>query len=184
MNIEEKKRCGCFSALCGVLLLLLSITMIIIGSLHAASLPSEKNIAGVVTPNCVLLAYCGCPGEPMLPWFLIFGGCILICLLIGWLVIILVCHGCNKKSRNKESSLVCKTCRFSCLTFYLLCSLLVSALWLVGGTKWLLDLHQRKNYATHNPNQDTCDWFLYWFSLILVASGWIFILLALVYRFC
>jgi len=184
METEERRRCGCFSLLFGVLLLLLSLVMIVVGSLHAAPLPAERNIAGVVVQNCTVLEYCGCPGEPMLPWFLIFGGCIIILLLTGWMIISLVCHRCNKKSRDKKCSLACVACRFSCLTFYFLCSLLVSSLWLVAGTKWLLELHQRKNHATHNPNQDTCDWFLYWFTLILVVSGWISIILALVFRFC
>lgn len=181
MEVEEPRKCGYFSIIFAVLALLVSVVMIVIGSLHAAPLPHVKTRAGLVKNNCTVLEYCGCPGEPMLPWYLIFGGCITIGLLIGWILITLVSQKCAGTLGRKTC---CSICNFSCITLYFLLCLVLMASWLVGGTRWIVDLHQRKNYATHNPNQDTCDWFLYWFSLIMVTCGLGFVIFASISMLC
>ena len=73
--------------------------MIVMGALHAAPVEEGEDLAGVLTLNCSVLEYCGeclvrlmvnpdnnaftgCPGEPMIPWYLILGGCLTIVLLV------------------------------------------------------------------------------------------------------
>ena len=89
---------------------------------------------------------------------------------------------------NKYEVLIPPTviCRYDIL------ALTTTTLCLITGTKFVLALHERKNYSTHNPNQDvgniiyqqmcqlcifqTCDWGLYWFTFILIIAGWCFII--------
>ena len=85
--------------------------------------------------------------------------------------------------------------RLSCR--YDLAGLTVFCLCLITGTKWLLGLHERRNYVTHNPNQDvsytvrcwgdtttvqTCDFTLYWVAFISTITGWAALLLAALAR--
>merc|ERR1712106_274076 len=81
--------------------------------------------------------YCGCPGEPMIPWYLILGGCVTIVLLVLRVLMVRYCG-----------------CRVVFITIYDILALVITTLWLIAGTKFVMSLHERKNYATHNPNQD------------------------------
>ena len=47
-----------------------------------------------------------------------------------------------------------RLCDLSYQLLYDVFSLLVTVAWLAVGTHAVADLHLRKNYATHNPNQD------------------------------
>ena len=47
-----------------------------------------------------------------------------------------------------------RLCDLSYQLLYDVTSLLVTVAWLAVGTHAVADLHLRKNYATHNPNQD------------------------------
>ena len=47
-----------------------------------------------------------------------------------------------------------RLCDLSYQLLYDVFSLLVTLSWLAVGTHAVADLHLRKNYATHNPNQD------------------------------
>ena len=47
-----------------------------------------------------------------------------------------------------------RVCDLSYQLLYDVFSLLVTVAWLAVGTHAVADLHLRKNYATHNPNQD------------------------------
>ena len=47
-----------------------------------------------------------------------------------------------------------RVCDLSYQLLYDITSLLVTVAWLAVGTHAVADLHLRKNYATHNPNQD------------------------------
>ena len=47
-----------------------------------------------------------------------------------------------------------RVCDLSYQLLYDVTSLLVTVAWLAVGTHAVADLHLRKNYATHNPNQD------------------------------
>ena len=49
---------------------------------------------------------------------------------------------------------VWRVCDLSYQLLYDVFSLLVTLAWLAVGTHTVADLHLRKNYATHNPNQD------------------------------
>merc|ERR1711892_394898 len=113
---KSSGRCGCFSIILAVILVPTSVALIVIGSLHAAPLPPEIDEAGVVKQNCTLLEDCGCPGEPMLPWFLIFGGCIFLALYLGLILLSLVCDGCVRKQRGSKGTKACNICNFSCLS--------------------------------------------------------------------
>jgi len=178
-------------SVCGLLAILVSLAMIVMGLLHAAPIDTTTNTAGVVTQNCTVIEHCGCPGEPMIPWYLIVAGCLTIILVLGRFIWQLACWKCNtdrEGQRDKGCKLACLACQFSCLTLYDILALTATTLCLITGSKFVLALHERKNYATHNPNQDTCDWALYWFTFIIIAAGWIFIILGvfcgLMCRFC
>ena len=67
----------------GLLAILVSIAMLVMGLLHAGPLDGEKGPDGVLRQNCTVLEDCGCPGEPMIPWYLIVGGCLTIVLVLG-----------------------------------------------------------------------------------------------------
>jgi len=174
----------------GLLAILVSIAMLVMGLLHAGPLDGEKGPDGVLRQNCTVLEDCGCPGEPMIPWYLIVGGCLTIVLVLGRFIWQLACNRCSKEDgqRRKGCQLACSACHFSCITLYDILALTATALWLITGTKFVLGLHERKNHDTHRPNQDTCDWGLYWFTFILIICGWAFVLLSvlcgLLCRFC
>jgi len=157
------------------------------GALHAAPMDAERDSAGVLILNCTLMEYCGCPGEPMIPWYLILGGCLTITLLVLRVVIIRVSYLFIFSYTCIISSQCC-ACKLVFLTIYDILALVMTILWLIAGTKFVMSLHERKNYATHNPNQDTCDWGLYWFSFVLLVCGWVSVILTTLYctiaRFC
>jgi len=160
----ERKRTNTCLSLSSLGALLVSLVMIVMGALHAAPMDAERDSAGVLILNCTLMEYCGCPGEPMIPWYLILGGCLTITLLVLRVVIIRCC-----------------ACKLVFLTIYDILALVMTILWLIAGTKFVMSLHERKNYATHNPNQDTCDWGLYWFSFVLLVCGWVSVILTTLY---
>jgi len=64
-----------------------SVTMIVVGSLHADRDFTDSLKPGVIHTNCSLIQFCGCPGQPIIPWYLIIGGIITIIFLIGRVVI-------------------------------------------------------------------------------------------------
>merc|ERR550525_1195335 len=72
-------------------------------------------------------------------------------------------------------------CDFSYLVIYDLVMFLITTAWLTVGTHFVSELSDRKNYATHRPNTDTCDFALFWFSYVVMILGWITVLLALVW---
>merc|ERR1711887_176657 len=185
--MTERKSSSMVVFVLGMLAILVSLAMIVMGLLHAAPIDSERGVDGVVMQNCTIIEHCGCPGEPMIPWYLIVGGCLTIILVLGRFIWQLACAKCNT-DREKGCRLACKACQFSCLTLYDILALTATTLCLITGTKFVLALHERKNYTTHNPNQDTCDWGLYWFTFILIIAGWVFIffsvLCGLMCRFC
>ena len=37
-------------------------------------------------------AYSGCPGEPMIPWYLVLGGCLTIVLVVARVLLLRVRH--------------------------------------------------------------------------------------------
>merc|ERR1712107_528431 len=80
-------------------------------------------------------------------------------------------------------SVGCWLGQITCITLYDIIALIITGLWLIAGTKFFISLYSRVNYSTHRPNQDTCDFGLYWFSLVLI-----FIVLCIVFgilwRFC
>jgi len=146
---------------------LVSLVMIIMGALHAAPVSAGKDTAGVILHNCTLLEYCGCPGEPMIPWYLILGGCFTVILVVVRILLLRYCTPCTVGK-----------CKVSCIFMFDILALVGTTLWLIAGTKFVMSLHERKNYATHNPNQDTCDWALYWFAFVIIICGWIFVFIA------
>merc|ERR1711892_842688 len=175
---ESRSRTGLLSA-CGLVAILVSLGMIVMGLLHAAPIGSKASGDGVTRQNCTVIQDCGCPGEPMIPWYLIVGGCLTIILVLGRFIWQLACLRCNMDSdgvRDKGCKLACLACQFSCLTLYDILALTATTLCLITGTKFVLALHERKNYSPHNPNQDTCDWGLYWFTFIIIIAGWCFII--------
>jgi len=189
--MEDRKNCTGFFLVSGLLAILVSLAMVVMGLLHAAPIDSQRTAAGIVQQNCTVIEHCGCPGEPMIPWYLIVGGCLTIILVLGRFIWQLACRQCTKDkegTREKGCKLACLACQFSCLTLYDILALTATTLCLITGTKFVLGLHERKNHATHMPNQDTCDWGLYWFTFILVIAGWAFIvfsvLCGLMCRFC
>lgn len=134
------------------------------------------------------LQYTGCPGEPMLPWYLIIGGVLTIGLVLIRLLLTGVCRKCGREQGREGRSVACWLGQVTCISIYDILALFVTALWLIAGTKFFIGLYSRVNYATNRPNQDTCDFGLYWFSLTLIILGWIFIILCIIFgilwRFC
>jgi len=137
LDERSRKRANSCFFLLAISALLVSLVMVVMGALHAAPINADRDIAGVVMMNCTVLEYCGCPGEPMIPWYLILGGCLTILLLCGRVLLIRCCA-------NKSVTTL----------IYDLLALVVTSLWLVAGTKFVMALHERKNHTTHNPNQD------------------------------
>eukprot|EP00092_Neocalanus_flemingeri_P050344 GFUD01058163.1.p1 GENE.GFUD01058163.1~~GFUD01058163.1.p1 ORF type:complete len:216 (-),score=40.55 GFUD01058163.1:19-666(-) len=176
-QLEDDKRASTCLSLSSLGALLVSLVMIVMGALHAAPADAGKDPAGVLKQNCSMLEYCGCPGEPMIPWYLILGGCLTLLLVVARILLLRFCTSCPVGG-----------CRLSCITLYDILALVMTTMWLIAGTKFVMALHERKNYSTHNPNQDTCDWGLYWFAFVLIICGWIFIFFAtfcgLMCRFC
>ena len=89
----------------------------------------------------------------MIPWYLILGGCLTITLLVIRVVIIRVSYMFIFSYTCIISSQCC-ACKLVFLTIYDILALVMTILWLIAGTKFVMSLHERKNYATHNPNQD------------------------------
>ena len=89
----------------------------------------------------------------MIPWYLILGGCLTITLLVLRVVLIRVRSILIYSDICIISSQLC-TCKLVFLTIYDSLALVATILWLIAGTKFVMSLHERKNYATHNPNQD------------------------------
>jgi len=165
---------------------IVGLAMIVVGALHAAPLnhPGES-----WERNCTVLEKCGCPGEPMLPWYMIIGGVFTIGLVLIRLLLTGICWRCGGGGPGREGrSVGCWLGQITCITLYDIIALIITGLWLIAGTKFFIGLYSRVNYSTHRPNQDTCDFGLYWFSLVLIILGWIFIVLCIVFgilwRFC
>merc|ERR550525_79827 len=60
-------------------------------------------------------------------------------------------------------------------------ALVITVTWTAVGTHFIADLFLRKNYNTKKPNQDTCDFDLYWFSFAVILLGWVAVCLAVAY---
>jgi len=88
LDERSRKRANSCFFLLAISALLVSLVMVVMGALHAAPINADRDIAGVVMMNCTVLEYCGCPGEPMIPWYLILGGCLTILLLCGRVLLI------------------------------------------------------------------------------------------------
>merc|ERR1712106_828029 len=91
---EDRRRTNTCLSMSSLGALLVSLVMIVMGALHTAPVEAGKDLEGVLTLNCSVLEYCGCPGEPMIPWYLILGGCMTIVLLVVRVVIFRYC-GCK-----------------------------------------------------------------------------------------
>merc|ERR1719309_632921 len=152
------------------------LIMIVVGSLHAAPLEHTEE---PWQRNCTLIESCGCPGEPMLPYYLIVGGALTIGLVLVRGILKCICQSCCARKRHENKSSACRICQVSFSFLFDVLAVVITALWLLKGTKYVLRLHERVNYMTHRPNQDTCDWGLYWFCLILIITGWIFLVFCL-----
>ena len=70
---SSRRHCFCVS-LVYLSALLVSVAMIVVGALYAAPItsPSEES---------------GCRAEPMIPWYLIFGGCLTAALVLGRIIV-------------------------------------------------------------------------------------------------
>jgi len=84
--MTERKSSSMVVFVLGMVAILVSLAMIVMGLLHAAPIDSERGVDGVVMQNCTIIEHCGCPGEPMIPWYLIVGGCLTIIVVLGRLV--------------------------------------------------------------------------------------------------
>jgi len=160
-----------------ILAIIFCLIMIIIGALHAdrsfsEALQSEEQRLQLNTKikNYLSSLRSGCPGQPIIPWYLIIAGTITIIFLVGR---ILICRLCSHHDVVK--------CDLSYLLIYDVIMFLISIIWLSVGTHYTDDLFHRKNYATHNPNQDTCDFGLFWYSFAIIVLGWITVLLSLIW---
>jgi len=154
---------------------IVGLAMIVVGALHVTPLTHKGE---TWEWKCTSLERCGCHGEPMLPWYLIIGGILTIVLVIIRLVIHFVCKSLS--SRKRQKTLACRLGEITCLSLYDILALVITGCWLIAGSVFLHGLYQRVNYETQRPNQDTCDWGLYWFFHILIFLGWIFLLICLV----
>ncbi|XP_023341023.1 uncharacterized protein LOC111711029 isoform X2 [Eurytemora carolleeae] len=124
-----------------IMAILVSITMIIVGSIYAA--PLRRPIYDS-----------GCPGETMLPWYLVIAGIITIALVLIRILIIQCCDVCRGNDGRGWKEVGCTVCRVSFITLYDILAVAGTTLWLIAGTKFLLGLHDVVNFATHRPNQD------------------------------
>merc|ERR1712110_194646 len=143
------------------------LTLIIVGSLHADRDFADSLNPGVIHTNCSIIELCGCPGQPVIPWYLIISGLTTIIFLLARILICRCCRG--------------KKCDFSYLVIYDLVMFLITTVTLSVGTHFITELSDRINYATHRPNTDTCDFTLFWFSYTVMILGWISVLLVLVW---
>merc|ERR1712107_560104 len=143
----------------------------IIGSLHAV--PLHRSIYDS-----------GCPGEKMLPWYLIIGGILTISLVAGRFVVVAMVEKCRRKGDGEERGVGCNFCRISCQSLYDVIGLVCTSIWLIAGTKFLLGIYDKVNYASHRPNEDTCDEVLFKFSLYTIICGWIAVLICTVILIC
>jgi len=155
--------------------LIFSIAMIVIGSMHAV--PLHKSIYES-----------GCPGEKMLPWYLVIGGLLTIALVLGRIILIQMLKKCQERRNEKEKSVGLKCCRLSFLSLYDILALACSAIWLIAGTKFLLGIYDKVNYEMHRPNEDTCSELVFRFSFYTIVVGWIilalFTIILICTRFC
>jgi len=154
--------------------IIFGIIMIIMGSLHADRSFSDSLKSGVIHTSCSLVDRCGCPGQPIIPWYLVIGGILTILFLVGR---ILLCRACTQGPGQLES----RTCDVSYQAIYDVIALVITVTWTAVGTHFIADLFLRKNYNTKKPNQDTCDFDLYWFSFAVILLGWVAVCLAVAY---
>jgi len=150
-----------------VLALLFSIVLIVIGGLQAA--PLDKPIYNS-----------GCPGETMIPWYLIIGGIITIALVVGRIILSMMV----RRGRTEKWETCCSFCKVSCITLYDVFALVVETMWLIAGTKFVLGLEDKVNYATHRPNEDTCERLVFNFALYIVILGWVAIVILTILLIC
>ena len=83
MTDSDSRRSTGVLSVVGLLAIVVSLVMIVMGILHAAPIDGERGADGVVKQNCTIIEDCGCPGEPMIPWYLIIAGCLTIILVLG-----------------------------------------------------------------------------------------------------
>ena len=88
----------------------------------------------------------------MIPWYLILGGCLTIVLLV--VRVLLARVGDHMSHYYSTVLFLVLWIQVAFSTIYDILALVMTTMWLIAGTKFVLSLHQRKNYATHNPNQD------------------------------
>merc|ERR1712115_455345 len=74
-----------------VLGIIFGLIMIIMGSLHADRSFTDSLKTGVIHTSCSLVDRCGCPGQPIIPWYLVIGGILTIIFLVGRIILCRVC---------------------------------------------------------------------------------------------
>ena len=57
--MEERRKSTGFLWTCGLVAIFVSLSMIVMGLLHAAPIDSQRNEAGVVRQNCTVMRDCG-----------------------------------------------------------------------------------------------------------------------------
>merc|ERR1719288_455195 len=87
---------------------------------------------------------------------------------------IILCRVCDRESGRWS-------CDVTSQAIYDVIALLVTVTWTAVGTHFIADLYLRKNYNTKKPNQDTCDFDVYWFSFAVILIGWVAVCLAVAY---
>merc|ERR1712106_623999 len=173
---NKRRKAVTLHAVIGLTATFVSIAMIVMGGLHIAPMRFRKHESGFAQIHCGILQNCGCPGEPMIPGCLIVAGCLTIMLVLGRIISELACQWCcagKVVDMDKRRIQAGRLCRVSCLAIYDMLALIITIMSLVTGTKFVLALHERKNYSTQAPDQDTCDWLLFWFTFILLVIGWV-----------
>jgi len=167
------------STLCNLFLIVAAVifclVMIIIGSIYVDRSLADALSGGNSNSNNDLYLKSlttGCPGQPILPWYLIIAGALTIILLVGR---ILICRVCSREDIDSSR------CDLSYLLIYDIIFFIITLIWLSVGTHYVNDLHLRKNYFTNHPNQDTCDFGLYWYTFSIIVLGWLTVVLCLVW---
>jgi len=172
--IKEKKSTSlCSKIMLGLSIaaIIFSIVMIVIGSLHAV--PLHKPIYES-----------GCPGEKMLPWYLVIGGLLTLSLVVARLILVQMLRKCKEKRRDRDQTVGPKCCRISFLTLYDFLAIIFSTIWLIAGTKFLLGIYDKVNYAMHRPNEDTCSELIFRFSFYTIIVGWCITVVATIILLC
>jgi len=173
-HLDFRKKSTIMVSLLIAAAIIFCMAMIIVGALHA-----DRSFSDALSSNRTLdmkaqkylsTLRSGCPGQPIIPWYLIIAGSITIIFLVIRILILRLCT-------NQEVT----ACDLTYLVIYDIIMLIITVIWLAVGTHYVADLYLRKNYSIHNPNQDTCDFGIYWYSFAIIILGWITVCLCLIW---